>query len=177
MRILALDQATVTGWAVAEDTGNIIASGVWKLADTKRSGESRGMRYIRFRAELRRAVETYRPGLICHEQTLLRGGAATEIANGLKALILEAAAEHGLEVSCVHAAELKHFATGNGRAEKSDMVKAAFLHSGCPVSDDNEADAILIALWASSVYGAFPAPQWASGKKAPKRRRAKQDLF
>ena len=176
MKILALDQATVTGWAVVEDTGTVVDSGIWRLADTKRTGESRGMRYIRFRAEICHAIQKFRPDMICHEQTLLRGGAATEIANGLKALILEAAAENGVEVSCVHTTELKRFATGNGRAEKQDMVNAANLLSGRAVVDDNEADAILIGLWAASKYGTFPAPEWPSGKKAPKRRKPKRGL-
>ena len=174
MRILALDQATVTGWAVVESSGTVVASGVWRLAEKTRTGESRGMRYIRFRAEICHAIQKFRPDMICHEQTLLRGGAATEIANGLKALILEAAAENGVEVSCVHTTELKHFATGNGRAEKKDMVNAANLLSGRAVVDDNEADAILIGLWASSKYGTFPAPEWPSRKKAPKRRKPKR---
>ena len=170
MRILALDQATVTGWAVVDDNGVVVDSGVWKLADVKRTGESRGMRYIRFRAKICHAIRSFSPTLICHEQTLLRGGAATEIANGLKALILEAAAEFRVDVSCVHTAELKKFATGNGRAEKQEMVNAANLLSGRPVIDDNEADAILIGLWAASIYGAFPAPKWPFVKKAPKRK-------
>ena len=174
MKILALDQATVTGWAVVEDTGKVIDSGIWVLADKKRTGESRGMRYIRFGAEICHAIRKFQPEMICHEQTLLRGGAATEIANGLKALILEAAAENCVEVSCVHTTELKHFATGNGRAEKPDMVNAANLLSGRAVVDDNEADAILIGLWASSKYGTFPAPEWPSRKKAPKRRKPKR---
>ena len=95
--------------------------------------------------------------MICHEQTLLRGGAATEIANGLKALILETAAEHNIEVSCVHAAELKKWATGNGRSDKQEMIDACFSLSGVSTIDDNEADAILIGLWASSKYGTFTA--------------------
>ena len=171
MRILSLDQATVAGWAVVEDTGAVVASGVWKLADAKRTGESRGMRYIRFRHQLKAAIEEYRPAMLCHEQTLLRGGAATEIANGLKALILEAAAERNLEVSCVHTSELKKWATGNGRAEKPEMIKAAASLSGRSPRDDNEADAILIGLWAASVYGTFPAPQWPEKKKAPRRKK------
>lgn len=173
MRILALDQATVTGWAVVEDTGAVVASGTWKLADRKRTGESRGMRYIRFRHEIEFAIKTYQPSVICHEQTLLRGGAATEIANGLKALILEAAAFHGLEVSCVHTTELKKWATGNGRAEKPEMIEAAQKLANRVPSDDNEADAILIGLWASSIYGTFPAPEWQK-KKSPRRRKSKR---
>lgn len=71
---------------------------------------------------------------------------------------------------------MKKFATGNGRAEKPDMVNAANLLSKRPVIDDNEADAILIGLWAASIYGAFPAPEWPSMKKAPKRRKPKRGL-
>ena len=82
------------------------------------------MRYIRFRSFLRQTLDKYQDiRLIVHEQTLLRGGAATEIANGLKALILEAAAEREIDVTCVHTSELKRFATGNGRAEKRDMME------------------------------------------------------
>ena len=177
MIVLALDQATVTGWALVRDTGEVIASGIWKLADAKRTGESRGMRYIRFRRFLQDALssnfEQDKIGMICHEQTLLRGGAATEIANGLKALILEVAAETEVEVSCVHTSELKKFATGNGRAEKEDMVKACISLSGVSPSDDNEADAVLIGLWASAKYGTFLAPEWEK-KKAPKRRKSKR---
>ena len=177
MVILALDQATTTGWAAVKDTGEVISSGVWQLSAPKRTGESRGMRYIRFRRHLQDMLSTCfdcgQIGMICHEQTLLRGGAATEIANGLKALILETAAETGVEVSCVHTTELKHWATWNGRAEKKDMVNACISLSGVSPHDDNEADAILIGLWASSVYGTFPAPEWEK-KKTPKRRKSKR---
>ena len=57
MVILALDQATTTGWAVTDDTGLILDSGVWHLADRNRTGESRGMRYIRFRVCLHEAIQ------------------------------------------------------------------------------------------------------------------------
>lgn len=178
--ILALDQATTTGWAVTDGDGHILDSGVWRLADRNRTGESRGMRYIRFEAYLRQAIEQWTPDLIIHEQTLLRGGAATEIANGLKALVLKTAAAYGLEVSCVHTSELKHWATGDGKADKDRMVMAAEgfcltqrrSHGNRPLIDDNEADAVLIGLWASSKFGAFQGPQWPLKKKAPKRKRS-----
>lgn len=178
MVILALDQATVTGYAVVNERGDILDSGVWKLADKKRTGESRGMRYIRFEAELKKIMFRWRPELVVHEQTLLRGGAATEIANGLKAIVLKVAAERETEVSCVHTSELKHWATGNGRAEKEDMVRAAtgFLKAHSETGkavpdDDNEADAICIALWSAERYGTFQGPRWPDKKKAPKRKR------
>ena len=179
MVILALDQATTTGWAVTNENGGILGSGVWHLADRNRTGESRGMRYVRFEAFLKKAIEQWKPDLIVHEQTLLRGGAATEIANGLKAFVLKVASVYGIEVSCVHTSELKHWATGDGRADKDAMVRAAegfrlFQWQGSgnhPLIDDNEADATLIGLWASSMYGAFQGPKWPKKKKAPKRRK------
>lgn len=178
--ILALDQATTTGYAVLDRDGRILDSGIWKLSDPKRTGESRGMRYIRFEHEIRSAVDRWDVGLIIHEQTLLRGGAATEIANGLKAIILKTAAERNIEVSCVHTCELKHWATGDGRADKARMVAAATgymteqnqRYGACKASpiDDNESDAVLIGLWAASKFGAFPAPVFEKKKKPSKKR-------
>ena len=118
--ILALDQATRCGWAVVNDDGTVLDSGVWDLADKHRGGESRGMRYIRFRHMLDEVLNRWtRINLLCHEQTLLRGGAATEVANGLKALILMAGEVYGLDVTCVHTTELKKWATGHGNADKT----------------------------------------------------------
>ena len=182
--ILALDQATTTGYAVLDRDGRILDSGIWKLADPKRTGESRGMRYIRFEHEIRSAVERWDVGLIIHEQTLLRGGAPTEIANGLKAIILKTAAENGIEVSCVRTSELKHWATGDGRVDKAKMIVEATKYMSeqnarygvCKASpiDDNESDAVLIGLWAASKYGAFPAPVFEKKKKPSKRKASKR---
>jgi len=180
MVILALDQATTTGWAVTDDNGFILDSGVWHLADRKRTGESRGMRYLRLRACLHQAIQQWDPDVIVHEQTLLRGGDATEIANGLKAVILMTAAVYEVEVSCVHTSELKHWATGDGKADKDAMVRAAegfrllqWKGTGNrPLIDDNEADATLIGLWASSKFGAFQGPSWPSKKKGKKKKGA-----
>ena len=86
--------------------------------------------------------------------TLLRGGAATEIANGLKAFILAAAEFHGIEVSCVHTTELKKWATGSGKAEKPDMVRAAIRLSGWPVKQQAKTglsvSAVRCTWWARS---------------------------
>ena len=49
INILAIDQATKTGWATKE------ASGTWDLKP--KSSESAGMRIIRFKARIREVVE------------------------------------------------------------------------------------------------------------------------
>lgn len=154
MTIVGIDQATLCGYAVAVD-GVIKDSGTWNLKGKSRTGESRGMRYIRFEKHLQDVIGKYHPDMICHEQTLLRGGAATEIANSLKGLILMTAEKSHVPVTCVHASELKKFATGHGNADKSMMVYEAEKRLGRKVVDDNEADAVLIALWAHSSYGIF----------------------
>lgn len=148
-----MDQATLTGWAVIGEFGTVESSGTVSLADKKRTGESRGMRYVRLRKFLEETLTQWGIGLIVHEQTLMRGGAATEIANGLKGVILMVAADRGVDVTCVHTTELKKFATGNGKADKGEMIKAAEAALGRSVSDDNEADAVLIGLWAFAQYG------------------------
>jgi Holliday junction resolvasome RuvABC endonuclease subunit len=158
MRILALDQATACGYAVVED-GIVVESGTWQLSDKKRTGESRGMRYVRLEKRLHDLNLEFADNtkhsfdLIVHEQTLLRGGAATELANGFKAIILKFATEIGVDVTCVHTTELKKFATGHGKAEKSEMIQACFDLAMVRPADDNEADAILIGLWAWKNFG------------------------
>ncbi len=153
-KILAIDQATRTGFAILDgNSGEVVESGVWDLADKKRSGESRGMRYIRFEKRLEEVQAKYQVKIVVHEQTLQRGGAATEIANGLKALVLKFAAKHEVEVTCVHTTELKKFATGRGNADKADMIEACVRKTLVIPTDDNEADAILIGLWAVDKFG------------------------
>ena len=56
-------------------------------------------------------------------------------------------------MSCVHTTELKKWAAGSGRADKAAMVEACRRRSGRDPRDDNEADAILIALWGAETLG------------------------
>lgn len=136
MKILALDLATKTGWCADS------LSGV-QTFDVKR-GESPGMRFLRCRAWL---AEMYAlvPNLsvLVYEQAHHRGGAATACCVGLVTVVLEFAAKSKLELMPVHTATLKKWATGNGRAGKPDMIKAAIQRGYKPI-DDNEADACLL---------------------------------
>jgi Holliday junction resolvasome RuvABC endonuclease subunit len=44
---------------------------------------------------------------------------------------------------------LKKWATGKGNAKKAEMIEAARDHTGLDITDDNEADAVLLALYAA----------------------------
>jgi len=134
--ILALDLATKTGWCTDG------ASGV-QTFDVKR-GESPGMRFLRCRAWLSE-MKNLLPGLevIYYEQAHHRGGYATEVGVGLVTEVKAFAAQHDIEVSPIHTATLKKWATGNGRASKDDMIAEAEKRGYKP-TDDNEADAMLL---------------------------------
>ena len=147
LNVLALDLATVTGWA----SNNPRQSGTYTF-DVKR-GESPGMRFLRCNNWLKEIYELLKPlEVIAYEQAHHRGGAATACCVGLVATVQAFAAEKGIELMPIHTATLKKFATGSGRASKDDMITAAKNLGWDPV-DDNEADAELLLEYALRTVG------------------------
>lgn len=143
MKILGLDCATKTGWCIVED-GEIVESGVQSFA--KKRGESNGILFMRFRKWLKDLVEMIEPDVITYERAHFRGGAATEIGVGLQTRAMEAAADFGIESCPYTTGEIKKRATGMGNAGKPEMIAAAEPILGRPPIDDNEADAVFVAL-------------------------------
>lgn len=154
MRILALDCATLTGWAtgVSERPCSFVEHGV-QLFDLRR-GESPGLRFMRFRSWLYEVGDLFRPDLVVYELAHHRGGAATELAVGMTTRVQEFAADRRVEHASVHTATLKKHATGRGNAEKPAMIAAARARFGVEPMDDNDADALLLLGYAIDVYGA-----------------------
>jgi crossover junction endodeoxyribonuclease RuvC len=56
-----------------------------------------------------------------------------------------AAEQHGCEIALYPAATVKKGFTGNGKAEKEDMISAVLVKFGLELTDDNIADAIGVA--------------------------------
>ena len=151
--ILALDLATKTGWACNQpyETGKpTIISGV-QIFDVKR-GESPGMRFLRCRGWLNEINDLVMPDVIAYEQAHHRGGAATACGVGLVTVVLEFAAQHKIEITSVHSATLKKWATGSGRASKDQMIEAV-IRKGHQPQDDNEADALLLLYYTIESLG------------------------
>jgi len=158
--VLALDLSTNTGWALS-DRNNVITSGV-QVFDLKR-GESKGMRFLRFRkwlkdiirlGELGKDFSETNPGLVAWEMAHHRGSHATELCVGLVTDTMAEAALFGLEHMSIHSASLKKFATGNGRASKEDMIsKVKELYPNLEIIDDNHADALLLLKYAMDEIG------------------------
>lgn len=145
IKILSLDLGTKTGWCTDSQSGV-------QTFDVKR-GESPGMRFLRCRAWLNE-IYALVPDLniLVYEQAHHRGGAATACCVGLVTVVLEFAAKNNLELMPVHTATLKKWATGNGRAGKPDMIKAAIQRGYKPI-DDNDADACLLYEYAKEQLG------------------------
>jgi crossover junction endodeoxyribonuclease RuvC len=155
MRVLALDLGTKTGWAARFDSG-AVESGT-KVFDVPR-GDSPGVRYLAFRAWLRKRLREVEPELVAFEKAHHRGGAATEVAAGFSTRVLEYCAEAGIEHTSVHTATLKKHATGKGNANKALMLQAAAERWGMTFESDDEADARCVLAWALETFAAEVTP-------------------
>lgn len=148
MKILAIDPGSSCGYALGDDAGATLNSGVWQLGLTR--GDSPGMRYIRLRGQLNTMKAAYPDlGLIVYEQpqaflSKYRGGTATEIAYAMVGEIQSWCTGVGLQHTSVHAATVKKFATGKGNANKEAMVRAGRLRFKTCSENDNEVDALWI---------------------------------
>ena len=155
--ILALDCATRTGWCLW-DNGRVLESGTEDFS--KKRGESNGSMFLRFRHWLHDTIIKNDVTFCIYEQSHHRGGAATEIGVNLTGRVQECCAELKIEYATIHSATLKKFATGSGKASKSQMVERAetLMQNAGRIDkvdskmDDNEADAIMMAKYASETY-------------------------
>lgn len=146
--ILALDCATKTGWCLLKD-GYVRESGVQDFS--KRRGESNGAMFLRFRSWLGTVMEGVT--FCVYEQAHHRGGAATEICVNLTGRVQEECAARGIEFATIHSGTLKKWACGSGKAEKSEMMKKASAYLDRDPIDDNEADSVIMAMFAFKEYG------------------------
>lgn len=144
-RLLALDCATRTGWAIIEG-GEVVESGMKEFL--KKKDDHPGKRFGLFDGWLCEIVYRHNIDALVFEQAHHRGGAATRVCVGLTTLVKQTAYTFRIPVSSIHSGTIKKFATGNGRASKRDMHDAAWeVLERVPV-DDNEADAVFLGLCA-----------------------------
>lgn len=104
-------------------------------------------------ANIDRTHTIHPTGLIVYEGAHHRGGAATEICVNMTGRLQEFAVLYALECVSVHTGTLKKFATGSGAASKEKMIELAAVVLRRQPQDDNEADAVHLALWAFHEYG------------------------
>ena len=149
--ILAIDLGTTTGWALRSADG-LITSGTLSLKPSRYDGG--GMRYVRFRAWLDRLAADAGPiGAIHFEEVRRHAGTdAAHVYGGLLATLTAWAETVEIPYQGVPVGTIKRHATGKGNAPKEAMIAAARARGFAP-TDDNEADAIAILLWAIETRG------------------------
>lgn len=149
--IVALDLATVTGFALRSPDGTI-HSGTVSFRPSRYDGG--GMRYLRFGNWLNQlATDVGGIGVVFHEE--IRRHLSTDAAHvhgGLLATLTSWCEQRSIPYQGVPVGTIKAFATGKGNADKAAVI-AAIRARGFNPTDDNEADALAILLWAIETNG------------------------
>lgn len=142
MNTLALDLGLLLGWCLTD--GHVYDGGVWDLKSNRFEGG--GMRYLRFRRQLR-AMLKHDVGQVVYEEVRgHRGVDAAHVYGGLQAVLTEECELQEIPYESVPVGTLKKFATGKGNSNKEAMIEAAQrLWPHIEIVDDNQADAMLLA--------------------------------
>lgn len=146
---LALDPATVTGWALWR--GDELLSGTWDLSP--RRGDGAGMRFLRIQAKLDELARSYALRRIVYEQPgHFKSAAADDVVRGLVSHIQSWCESNRVPCEGVSPTSVKKFATRNGNANKQAMTAAARIHWPLQqVADCNQADALWIMQYAKAM--------------------------
>ena len=161
--VIGLDPATACGWAVLRAaTGERVASGTWDCS--LRKGEGPDMRYVRLRALLEELLVAYSdppnagPSVIAYElverhvrvvpgKPPVPNTYAAQTYGGILATILCLLGEMGLHRYVgIPVGTVKKAATGKGRASKEVMQKMARGRFNLGVVEEDEADALFVAV-------------------------------
>jgi Holliday junction resolvasome RuvABC endonuclease subunit len=148
--VLALDLGTVTGWAM--HAGNRkIESGTVSFRPSRYDGG--GMRYLRFRGWLNSVSANAGLTSIYFEEVRRHAGTdAAHLYGGFMATLTAWCEQQKVAYQGVPVGTIKRFIAGKGNADKTAVVNAVRARGYHP-TDDNEADAIAILLWAIETEG------------------------
>ena len=149
--ILALDLGTQTGWALSGRDGSI-TSGSQSFKPQRFEGG--GMRFLRFKRWLT-DIKQCNDGIdqVVFEKVRRPVGVdAAHAYGGFMGQLTAWCEQNAIPYQGVPVGTIKRFIAGKGNADK-DAVIAAVQARGFNPTDDNEADAIAILLWAIETDG------------------------
>lgn len=145
---IGIDPGTRCGWAILRGDGTRIQSGTWDLSPRRHEGG--GMRYLRVRDHLVEMLAQFRVERLAYEEVRRHAGTdAAHVYGGIVAMIAAVCEERAVPYVGAPVGTVKKLATGKGNADKDAMVSAAKALFGCMPGDDNEADALFVALAAT----------------------------
>ena len=155
MKILGIDIGTRCGWALWSD-GLITASGVWELKPSRFEGP--GMKAIKLQRCMSEVLAGGGVKLVCAEEVRRHMGVdAAHCYGGLLMAIQSHCEAAETPFTTIPVGTLKHRATGRGNADKDAMIAAAESLLKRHVADDNEADAIWVAVCGAEIYSTLKA--------------------
>jgi hypothetical protein len=149
--MLCLDLGTLTGFALQTADGAIV-SGTVSFKPSRYDGG--GIRYLRFRAWLdSMAQDAAGIGVVHYEEVRSHVGTdAAHVFGGLLATLTAWCEQNTIPYQGVPVGTIKRHVTGKGNADKAAVI-AAVRARGFNPTDDNEADALAILLWATETNG------------------------
>ena len=142
--ILALDFGTTTGWALYRNHRS--TSGYQKFQRKKgrktKPDDHEGEVLRQFMLWLRKTMGDAQPDLVVFEQPqMMKSAAAVNTLFGMRGICMAMCAHYAYPFMSVAPPTLKKFATGSGRAQKPDMIKACQEKLDPEILDDNQCDA------------------------------------
>jgi Holliday junction resolvasome RuvABC endonuclease subunit len=163
MRVLAMDVATVAGWAGDGPNGKPVGGTIIARSEA----DDVETAYVEYRDQLHGLITLNRPDMLIFESPMPFAG-GSKFANimataqtvrklmGLVAITGELAKRMGLDVAEESVSTVRKHFCGDGRAKKPDVQRRCDL-LGWSYKDNNHADAL--ALWAYAK--AMSDPTWA----------------
>ena len=139
--LLALDFGRNLGYCVFD--GKTIKIHNCEILNNK----SKGKKYNNFMVFVDKLIVQHQITKVVYEKVRRHLGADAAHAygafEGLAHLLCE---KHSIPIDFVEVAQIKKYATGNGRADKNKMIEAAASKLGIVSKNDNEVDAVFIGL-------------------------------
>lgn len=139
MNIVGIDPAAKCGWAHSGGT-----HGLWLLASSK--DKHSGRRLERFRRHLFTLKRVKGIDVIGIEDASFgsHNPSVQALHNELRGIAKLCAAEWDIPIYSYTPSHLKKWLTGNGRADKQQMIDAVHVRFGLLIKDDNIADAVTV---------------------------------
>jgi len=173
VKTLTLDLGTFTGWACMEGpsintSGTLLLATEHELAHQRKDGNERthDIRFSRFFKFIQMQLEYGVNRIVYEDVQFVRSQCQSQLWASLRTAIWAAVQDQqNIEIFCVSVPSLKMFATGMGNADKTAMARAlgkidpthyqfnqatGELCSAGMVMDDNEVDAVWLALFTAA---------------------------
>ncbi|MCP9926522.1 crossover junction endodeoxyribonuclease RuvC [Cyanobium sp. CH-040] len=148
MRILGIDPGLArVGYGVIEIAGSqqrLLDCGILRTDP----GTSEGVRMLEIARDLRVLVRTWRPDLAVVEKFFFYRSSTTIAVVQARGVLLMTLARFGVPVAEFPPMQIKQALTGNGHADKQDVLEAVMRELGLesPPRPDDAADALAAAL-------------------------------